>query len=101
MDNNKNYTFYTSLFFFRVVVQPWLRLTYLNISFNKLTQLDDSLQVLPVIKEVKLQPVGMFALSHSLSIPSLSLPFPLSPSLPPLSLPPFPPLPPSPPSHIS
>ena len=40
------------LFYFRVVIQPWLRLTYLNISYNKLTQIDDSLQVLPVLKEV-------------------------------------------------
>ncbi|XP_019853590.1 PREDICTED: nischarin-like isoform X2 [Amphimedon queenslandica] len=38
----------------RVVIQPWLRLTYLNISYNKLTQIDDSLQVLPVLKELNI-----------------------------------------------
>jgi hypothetical protein len=34
----------------RIIVQPWLSLTHLNISYNKLKYLDDSLQVLPSVK---------------------------------------------------
>ena len=36
----------------RVVVQPWHQLTILVLSHNLLTHLDDSLQVLPALKEV-------------------------------------------------
>lgn len=36
----------------RVVVQPWHQLTTLVLSHNLLTHLDDSLQVLPALKEV-------------------------------------------------
>lgn len=39
----------------RVVVQPWHRLHTLILSHNLLTHLDDSLQVLPALKEVWLQ----------------------------------------------
>ena len=36
----------------RVVVQPWHKLQTLSLSHNLLTHLDDSLQVLPALKEV-------------------------------------------------
>ena len=37
---------------YRVVIQPWNNLAILNISHNKITCLDDYLQVLPALKEV-------------------------------------------------
>jgi hypothetical protein len=44
-------------FSYRIIVQPWLSLTHLNISYNKLKYLDDSLQVLPSVKVVNIMPV--------------------------------------------
>ena len=44
----------------RVVVQPWHKLHTLVLSHNLLTHLDDSLQVLPALKEVS----GRFAGFH-------------------------------------
>ncbi|CAI8054613.1 Serine/threonine-protein kinase 11-interacting protein [Geodia barretti] len=38
----------------RMVVQPWHSLQILNLSHNKVTHLDDSLQVLPVLRELNL-----------------------------------------------
>ena len=40
------------LWVLRVVVQPWHCLVSLNLSHNKLTHLDESLQVLPSLVEV-------------------------------------------------
>ena len=37
----------------RVVVQPWHSLRILVLSHNKITHLDDSLQILPVLTEVR------------------------------------------------
>ena len=41
------------LFSNRVVVQPWHSLHTLTLSHNKITHLDDSLQILPALREVR------------------------------------------------
>ena len=38
----------------RMVIQPWHSLQILNLPHNKITHLDDSLQVLPVLREVRI-----------------------------------------------
>ena len=48
-------TVFLFIFYFsnRVVVQPWHSLHTLTLSHNKITHLDDSLQILPALREVR------------------------------------------------
>ena len=45
--------YYVFIFIFSIVVRPWLLLTHVNMSHNKIATLDHSLKLLPALEQVR------------------------------------------------